>query len=296
MTKCYIKLGNLTVIPSVFRKYIYIITLFFGAKNDIIKRRLQAGYFLRQYFVRPVLSRLRRRDCIINKQKTITIVCGHYGSGKTNVAVNLALRYKKEAPEKNISVADVDIVNPYFRTADAREILMEAGVIPLIPEFANSNVDIPSLPHRLTALFSGNGGMEESTIIDVGGDEGAVALGMYSQQLNRLDYDMIYVINKYRPLTADPKDAADLMREIEGVSNLKCTRIVNNSSLGAETTAEDILESVEYARECAELCGLPLLFHAYYADLLPSLPEDFAKAGYGSEPLFPMRNVTRKLF
>lgn len=201
-----------------------------------------------------------------------------------------------QAPEKSISVADVDIVNPYFRTADARDILTEAGVVPLIPEFANSNVDIPSLPHRLTALFSDGLSGEESTIIDVGGDEGAVALGMYSKQLNRLDYDMIYVVNKYRPLTADPRDAAELMKEIEAASNLKCTRLVNNSSLGAETTVEDILESVEYAGECAALCGLPLMFHAYYADLLPSLPKEFARAGYGNETLFPMKNVTKKLF
>lgn len=228
--------------------------------------------------------------------KQITVVCGHYGSGKTNVAVNLALRCKKDYPDRIISVADVDIVNPYFRTADAGDILKAAGVVPLIPEFANSNVDIPSLPHHLTTLFSGSLGADESTVIDVGGDEGAVALGMYSKQLNRLDYDMIYVVNQYRPLTADPRDAAELMKEIEAVSGLKCTCLVNNSSLGVETTAGDVMDSVGYAAECAERCGLPLLFHAYYEDLLPTLPELFREAGLGNEVLFPMQNVTKKLF
>ncbi len=228
--------------------------------------------------------------------KKITVVSGHYGSGKTNFAVNYALRIKEAFPERIVSVADVDIVNPYFRTADAKDFLVKAGVVPLIPEFANSNVDIPNLPHQLTALFSGTMGENEHTVIDVGGDDGAVALGRYEKQLNALDYDMIYVVNRYRPLTADPRDAAELMREIEAISGLRCTAVVNNSSLGAETTAEDVLDSVEYAKECAALCGLPLWYHGYYESLLPNLPEEFRKAGFDEKALFPMRNVTKKLF
>ncbi len=228
--------------------------------------------------------------------KPITIVCGHYGSGKTNVAVNLAVRCKTENPNLLVSCADVDIVNPYFRTADAKDLLAAAGVVPLIPEFANSNVDIPSLPHRLTSLRPENIGEKERLIIDVGGDEGAVALGMISRQLSEVDYDMIYVVNQYRPLTAEPRDAAALMGEIEAVSGFRCTAVVNNSSLGKETTAEDVLNSVEYAKECAALCGLPLLFHGYYPALLPDLSAIFAKAGYGEEVLFPMDNVTKQLF
>ncbi len=230
------------------------------------------------------------------KLKPITVVCGHYGSGKTNVAVNLAMRCKRDDPSRLVSCADVDIVNPYFRTADARDALAAAGVIPLIPAFANSNVDIPSLPHRLTSLCRESIGENESIIIDVGGDEGAVALGMISRQLAEAGYDMIYVVNKYRPLTAEPRDAAALMREIEAVSGLRCTALVNNSSLGAETTAEDVLDSVAYAGECAALCGLPLLFHGYHSALLPELPAAFAEAGLGEEALFPMDNVTKQLF
>jgi len=239
---------------------------------------------------------LNRTKSLDSDLKKITVICGHYGSGKTNIAVNLAIRCKAEHPERLISCADVDIVNPYFRTADAKDILAASGVIPLIPEFANSNVDIPSLPHRLTSLRAENIGDNECIVIDVGGDEGAVALGMISRQLGEVPHDMFYVVNKYRPLTADPRDAADLMREIEAVSGLRCTGVINNSSLGGETTAEDIIDSVEYARECAALCGLPLLFHGYYEDLLPHLPERFKEAGLTDETLFPMRNVTKKLF
>ncbi len=233
--------------------------------------------------------------------KRITVVCGHYGSGKTNVAVNLALHGKKENPDSEISIADVDIVNPYFRTADAAELLRASGVHPLIPEFANSNVDIPSLPNRLTSLFTDRtdeteDSKRESLIIDVGGDEGAVALGMYNDEMRKTDYDMLYVVNQYRPLTENPEEAAALMREIESASRLHCTGIVNNSSLGSETTTGDIVDSEAYAHRCAECCGLPLLFHSYYSDLVPGLPEAFQAAGYGEEILFPMRNVTRKLF
>ncbi len=230
------------------------------------------------------------------KLKPITIVCGHYGSGKTNVAVNIAMAAKRTDPARLVSCADVDIVNPYFRTADAKDVLTRAGVIPLIPEYANSNVDIPALPHRLTSLRRENIGENESIVIDVGGDDGAVALGRVSRQFAEVDYDMIYVVNKYRPLTADPRDAADLMHEIEAISGLRCTAVVNNSSLGAETTAEDVTDSVEYAKECAALCGLPLLFHGYYKDLLTLLPEAFKEAGFADEVLFPMENVTKQLF
>lgn len=225
----------------------------------------------------------------------LNIVCGHYGSGKTNVAVNLALYSKKRDPAAQVAVADIDIVNPYFRTADAADRLRQAGVIPLIPEFANSNVDIPSLPHQLFRMFE-PGAENQVSYIDVGGDDGSVALGMYKEPIETAGYSMLYVISMYRPLTADPKDAALLLRDIEEASRLHATAVVNNSSIGLETTVEDILDSVEWAHECAKACGLPLAFHSYYADLNPNLPQVFADAGLGDEMLLPMENVTKKLF
>lgn len=228
-------------------------------------------------------------------ESRLNIVCGHYGSGKTNVAVNLALSAKRTYPDKEVAVADIDIVNPYFRTADAAERLRQAGVVPLIPEFANSNVDIPSLPHQLFRMFEPTAGNSIS-YIDVGGDDGSVALGMYKEPIEAAGYRMLYVISMYRPLTADPTDAALLLKEIEEASRLKATAVVNNSSIGLETTAEDILASVEWAHECAKACGLPLAFHSYYAELNPTLPELFADAGLEDEMLLPMENVTKKLF
>ncbi len=225
--------------------------------------------------------------------KRLNILAGHYGSGKTNIAVNLALFCRKQYPDCGVHIADLDIVNPYFRTADAAELLSAEGIDVQIPEFANSNVDIPSMPPRLVAMFDSR---TDFSIIDVGGDDGAIALGMYHQPITRAGYDLYYVINQYRPLIADPQDAYECMLQIEEASRLKCTKIINNSSLGVETTADDILVSVEYARECAARCGLPLVAHTYCPAYAPDTPEVFARAGLADEPLTPIRDTTKKLF
>lgn len=225
--------------------------------------------------------------------KGLSIVCGHYGSGKTNFAVNLAIAAKTAAPERDVYIADLDIVNPYFRTADAERLLRERGVTPVLPQYANSNVDIPSLPPQMTRLIEDGGAV---SVLDVGGDEGAVVLGMYREMIKAAGYEMYFVVNKYRPLIASPEDAAACLREIEDVSGLRCTCIVNNSSLGAETTAADIFDSIGYAHECAKACGLPLASHLYCTDYVPELPQLARSAGYGGEPFFGIVNATKKLF
>ena len=227
-------------------------------------------------------------------ERPLCIICGHYGSGKTNIAVNLALRAKELYPEKNVHIADIDIVNPYFRTADAASLLEKHSIEVLIPPFANTNVDIPSLPPKLVSLF--DAGENELSFIDVGGDDGSIALGMYRAAISRAGYEMICVVNAYRPLIADPADALECMREIEASSGLKCTGIINNSSLGAETRAEDILESVEYAKKCAGICALPLLGHAYCPEYAPDTPELFARSGLDGEVFIPIVNAIKKLY
>ncbi len=223
----------------------------------------------------------------MNNKNRIKIVCGHYGSGKTNVCVNLAMLYKKRFPEAKVALADVDTVNPYFRAADAASQLEELGIHPIIPEFANTNVDIPSLPGELYSVFT----KDSNTVafIDVGGDDGAVALGMYADMIKDCGYEMIYVISKYRPLIADPEACADLMHIIEDASHLKCTAIVNNSSIGTETNAGIIEASLSYAKECSKACALPLLFTSYF-------PEVCGNITIPGETLFPMKNVTKQIF
>lgn len=219
--------------------------------------------------------------------KRIKIICGHYGAGKTNVAVNLAMLYKKRYPGAKVALADIDTVNPYFRAADNAAELESMGIHPIVPQFANTNVDIPSLPAELYALFSKDS--DTVSFIDVGGDDGAAALGMYSELIEECGYEMIYVVSKYRPLIEDPAAAADLMRIIEEVSHLKCTAVVNNSSIGAETTKEDVLASLDYAHKVSEECGLPLLFTSYYKDLVGEIKVE-------GERFFPINNVTKQIF
>lgn len=202
------------------------------------------------------------------RTKRVTLLAGHYGSGKTNIAVNLAMKQKSEGFD--VTVADLDIVNPYYRTKDSEEELKAAGIPLISSPFANSNVDLPALPQELYRIVDET---DTHMVVDIGGDDrGAYALGRFAQKLkDENDYEMILVINKYRPLTADEKDAVAIMKEIEEAGHLPFTAIVNNSNLGKETTAEDVLNSVPYAEKMAKDTGLPLLLTTVREDLLPEL-------------------------
>ncbi len=189
--------------------------------------------------------------------KRITIISGHYGSGKTNIAVSLALDLKKQ--HENTAIADIDIVNPYFRTKDSERQLAENGIRLICSEYANSNVDIPALPQDMYAVTDDR---TLYSILDVGGDErGALALGRIAPKIREENnFEMIYVVNKYRPLTKDVESAIEVMREIEAACKLKFTCIINNSNLGSETDEETVLSSVGYAEEISEKTGLPVLY------------------------------------
>ena len=193
------------------------------------------------------------------EHKRLTLFAGHYGSGKTNIAVNYALHLAKEG--KKVCIADLDIVNPYFRTKDSAEVLEKAGVKLISPQFANSNVDLPALPAESYRLVQ-----DRSTfgIMDIGGDDrGAYALGRFTPFiLEENDYRMVFVANFCRPLTRTAEDALEVMREIENACKLKFTCIVNNTNLGSETTAKTVLGVMEEVNSLCSLSGLPLWMHA----------------------------------
>ncbi len=202
------------------------------------------------------------------QSKRITLFAGHYGSGKTNIAVNYALHLKKEG--KNVCIADLDIVNPYFRTRDSLRELSDAGIRLISSEFASSNVDLPALPGDVYSILDNP---EESAIMDIGGDDrGAYALGRYADSIkNENDYEMLFVFNKYRPLTPDSDSALEIMREIENACNMKFTAIVNNSNLGVLTRAEDVLSSAEEAEKLSALSGLPVKMTTVTGNLVNNL-------------------------
>ena len=189
--------------------------------------------------------------------KRITLVAGHYGSGKTNIALNYARMLKRAGSP--VTVADLDIVNPYFRTKDSAADLQAEGIDLVVSDFANSNVDFPALPKEIYALVADR---ETKIVMDIGGDDrGALALGRYVPDIKAEgDYEMLAVVNAARPLTRTPQEAVEVLREIEAACRLPFTGIVNNTNVGAETTVETVLGSIPYADEIAALMGVPVRF------------------------------------
>ena len=209
--------------------------------------------------------------------KRITLLCGHYGSGKTNVAVNMA--YDQKAKYDRVAIADLDIVNPYFRTKDSAKEFDALGIELIASEYAGSNVDIPALPQQIYSICDQK---DKQVIIDVGGDDrGAYALGRISPAiLEENNYEMLFVINCFRPLTRDAESTIEVMREIEYAAKIKFTAIVNNSNLGEETTKDDVLNSISYAEEISQKTGLPIkctsVYNKLYDDLKNEIPNLFS--------------------
>ncbi len=206
--------------------------------------------------------------------KRITLFAGHYGSGKTNIAVNWAFKLRREG--KQVTIADLDIVNPYFRTKDSEKELKEAGIPLISSAYANSNVDLPALPQELYSLVER---FDRYAVMDIGGDDrGALALGRYTPFiLEENNYEMVFVANFYRPLTTTPEEALDVMREIEAASGIPFTAIANNSNIGWDTTPEDVLRTQPKAQRLSELSGLPVIMttaEEKVAEKLMNIAED----------------------
>lgn len=200
--------------------------------------------------------------------KRIVLLSGHYGSGKTNIAINIARQMKQT--KDRVVIADVDIVNPYFRAADSRKQLQDAGIQLICSEFASSNVDLPALPQEIYAITDNR---ELSAVIDVGGDDrGALALGRWREAILAEDnYEMLLVVNCFRPLTRTAADTLEIMREIEWAAGMRFTGVVNNSNLAGETTEQTVLDSAAYAKAVCEAAGLPLKMTTVPAELYENL-------------------------
>lgn len=188
--------------------------------------------------------------------KRLTLFAGHYGSGKTNIALNYARFLKKQGLD--VVIADLDIVNPYFRTKDSEQELREEGIELICSRYADSNVDFPAVPKEIYALVDAQNPIYG--VLDIGGDDrGALALGRYAPAiLAGNDYEMLFVANASRPLTRTPEEAAEVLREIEAAGGIPFTGIVNNTNLGPETTAELVEESQTFVAGLSALTGLPV--------------------------------------
>lgn len=186
----------------------------------------------------------------------ITVIAGHFGSGKTEFAVNYAFRLKEQFDK--VTIVDMDTVNPYFRTKDAKDALEHNGINVIVPEFANSNLDIITIPAEVLSVFA-----DENchAILDVGGDdEGATVLGMFNRYLTDCGYEMYFVHNSKRPFTETVDDTVEMMQAIEYSSRLKFTGIVSNPNLMEFTTPELVAEGEKLSSEVSKMCGIPLKF------------------------------------
>ena len=212
------------------------------------------------------------------EHKRLTLFAGHYGSGKTNIAVNYAMHLAREG--KAVCIGDLDIVNPYFRTKDSTAELEAAGITLISSPFANTNVDLPALPAEIYRLVEDRSAY---AIMDIGGDDrGAYALGRYIPYIREENnYRMAFVANCYRPLTRTPEEALEVMREIETACGLAFTCIINNSNLGEETTPQTIRDSLPYVQKLQELSGLPLWLHTAESSIAAQITE--------LQPMFPLQ-------
>ena len=190
---------------------------------------------------------------------------GHYGSGKTFVAVNYALAIAKQ--NKPVSIYDLDIVNPYFRTVDALKVLEENGVELVVSPFAETNVDIPAMNAKSYKMIDDK---SRFAVADIGGDDrGALALGRFTDKIREEDnYDALFVLNCFRPETRTIEGALEIKAEIERTGKLPFTAIVNNANLGPETTVEDVLKGLKFAEEFSHVTKLPIKFTAVRRDLV----------------------------
>lgn len=184
----------------------------------------------------------------------LNIIYGHYGCGKTNLALNLARDAALNG--ESVTLVDLDVVNPYFRSTDYTNQLEQLGIEVISPSLAGTALDSPSLNSGIFSAFDSH----RTVFFDVGGDDaGAGALGRFSRRINaEQSRRVMYVINRFRPVTATAQGAVEILREIELASGVRATCLVNNSHLCSITTREDIISGNSYASEVFRLCSLPV--------------------------------------
>ena len=216
----------------------------------------------------------------------VKVILGHFGTGKTEVAVNLAMLLgSMKIP---YILADLDVVDPYFRSRERKAIIEASGGILITSSQECMDADVPSMPAEVASVFDSR---DRYAVMDIGGDpSGARVLAQYKSRIEREGSEIICVLNANRPLTKTADAAVSYIRGIEAASGLTVTGLINNTHLTTETSAEDIERGAVMAREVSEITGIPLLGHSVDARLAVSAE----KIARGEEFVIPMNIYMKK--
>ena len=215
----------------------------------------------------------------------LTIIIGAYGSGKSEIAVNMSLAQRKALPDRKLLIADLDIVNPFYRSSDCASVLEEAGIRLVTPMYAGSNVDAPVLPPDMYVIFD-----DESYqgIFDIGGEDmGALVLGSIRKRIENTDAVIFMAVNALRPFTSDAEQIAIMTNELAAAAGFKIDGYINNTNLLEETTAEMVAEGEKKILDASAITGIPLVANCVMEGI--DIPDGMLK----TEELFRMN---RKIF
>lgn len=220
----------------------------------------------------------------MQKDKRVRIITGHYGSGKTEFAVNYTLSLAKSGYKT--AIVDLDIVNPYFRSREMEPMFMEKGVRVISSTVKGFAGDLPALSPEIYAALQDK---SYETVIDMGGDKaGATALGRFYDHIDKNECDMFFVLNANRPLTNTKENAIRYLKAIELGSRQKVTALVNNTHLCSDTRVEDILKGQELCVEVSRELGLPIKYVVTHVDLMDKLPKNI------QGEIFPIKIYMKK--
>lgn len=208
---------------------------------------------------------------LVNKK--IFILSGHFGSGKTEIAINLAIFLRKKYGK--VAINDLDIINPYFRSRDVSDIFKQHDIELISPKGRFATADLPIVSAEMYRVLHDH---QYRLVVDAGGDkDGAMALGQYYSEWKELYPELLFVLNGNRPYVSTLEGAIETIRQIENASRLKVTGIINNSNLGNETTMDDIVKGYELSNRLSEKLGIPLVLTAISAHLEKEA-EEFSKS------------------